>query len=452
MSTSLRTPLRLPLRPPLRTPLWLAASAVWLAGATPSHAAAPEWRLLRHTEVEATSFLQSNWNKYSENYHPNYAADDDPTTAWVEGVDGHGEGQVLRLPTSVIKEARAVRLRIRNGYQKSAGLLAANSAPRDVQVMVEAGGRTVAQAAATLERKMGWQEVVVPLPAGVGVSAVAVRVDSVHPGSKYKDTCISDVQVYVDTDVPYRAAIEAARLQRLQAWTAERRKTAAYFASLPATYPFVSTAFRSAPVSGGDRAAAEAELRALEVEADQAAQQGGWWSMTRKRGAVESPDQLWLLDAYVDLFQPSELGWFETDDRFAERKKESFDYGWTEHHRTHARVTFADAAQTVPQSIWFEVHTAGEERGPYRDTEQIFVKCDASGRPATVFIREKTTDELGDRTRLERLTVGWSADGRVERLDRVQRTWLEGVDTALAEQEYGMELFTQERYLPATGS
>ena len=74
---------------------------------TPAHAEGPDWKVLRQTEVQASSFLQSNWNKYSENYHPNYVADENPSTAWVEGVTGNGEGESIVLPTNPIKSARA---------------------------------------------------------------------------------------------------------------------------------------------------------------------------------------------------------------------------------------------------------------------------------------------------------------------------------------------------------
>ena len=46
---------------------------------------------LHAATAESTSFLKSSWNKYNENYHPNYVLDDNPKTAWVEGAEGNGE-------------------------------------------------------------------------------------------------------------------------------------------------------------------------------------------------------------------------------------------------------------------------------------------------------------------------------------------------------------------------
>ena len=89
---------------------------------------------LYSSHAKSSSFLKSAWNKYNENYHPNYVLDDNPKTAWVEGVDGNGEGETLLIPFSPLSSAKKVRLKIRNGYQKSENLMKANSAPKEILV------------------------------------------------------------------------------------------------------------------------------------------------------------------------------------------------------------------------------------------------------------------------------------------------------------------------------
>ena len=80
-------------------------------------ALAGEFSQLYATEAEASSFLKSSWNKYNENYHPNYVLDNNPKTAWVEGVDGNGEGQKIVIPISAVSQIGRVKIRIKNGYQ-----------------------------------------------------------------------------------------------------------------------------------------------------------------------------------------------------------------------------------------------------------------------------------------------------------------------------------------------
>lgn len=415
----------------------------------PSTAAAePQWRLLRQTEVQASSFLKSNWNKYSENYHPNYIADDNPATAWVEGVAGNGEGQVVMLPTSPLREARSVKVEVRNGYQKSEALLKANAAPKDVRVVVWAGGQPVAQVDATLERKMGWQDILVPLPPGAGVSEVRLEVVSVHPGATYKDTCISDVRISADTDVAYRAAIEEARFQRLVAWTAERRKTAAYFASLPATYPFASTAFDTETVDEGDEAQLTADVLALAKEAKAASTAGSWWKRASTGPDIEPPDNLWMLRDLAPLLEPGRLAWFESEDRFATKRRESFDYGYHETHRTNAKVRFADAANTVPATIWFELQERGEERGPYQNTRQVYIQCDDKGRPETILVDSQDISEMGPQAETIRYTLHRNASGQVDRVDSVL---VRNVDPAANPHQEGRVRFERSRYVASAG-
>src|SRR5690349_16626435 len=55
------------------------------ANAAPDAGAAPPsraWKQLRSASASASSFLQNNWNRFEENYHPSYVLDENPATAW----------------------------------------------------------------------------------------------------------------------------------------------------------------------------------------------------------------------------------------------------------------------------------------------------------------------------------------------------------------------------------
>jgi hypothetical protein len=208
----------------------------------PCIAAAGSFQRLHSEQASATSFLKSNWNKYEENYHPSYVLDDDPKTAWVEGAEGDGLGESLTIPVSNLQSARTVRLVIFNGYQKSKGLLEANAAVKQLTVTVRGpSGRESARKQLTLEREMGPQSFDIPMTGSV--ADIVLTIDSVHPGSKYRDTCVSDVQLFVDSDVPYNAAVEKGKREAMLQWKKERLAAAKYFASLPKTYPYAATRF-----------------------------------------------------------------------------------------------------------------------------------------------------------------------------------------------------------------
>src|SRR5579863_6136599 len=122
---------------------------------------------LEPREIAASSFLKNGWNKADENYLPLYVADDDPATAWVEGVEGDGVGESLTWLGPTLRKARAFQIFIRDGYQKSQKLFDANGVPAEITLQpVRKDGDKVVNAGTKLtmplRRVLGWQEVRLP--------------------------------------------------------------------------------------------------------------------------------------------------------------------------------------------------------------------------------------------------------------------------------------------------
>jgi hypothetical protein len=201
-----------------------AAPGAGAAAAQPPLAAPLERRLHPDT-VDASSFLWNDWNKFVENYHPNYVADDDPATAWVEGAKGSGAGEWLRIQTTPLDRTTAVRLHIRNGYQKSKVLFQANARAKDVTLRLLP---SKVEKRVTLADRDGWQDLAIDQPSGV-VRTIELAVTSVYEGTKYEDLCISDVQVFATSLTPDNPAFERSKHQALMAWRAARLAAAGLF-------------------------------------------------------------------------------------------------------------------------------------------------------------------------------------------------------------------------------
>jgi hypothetical protein len=199
----------------------MAAALLLLMGAS-----TPVERRLYPTTVEASSFLWNDWNRFQENYHPLYLVDEDPKTAWVEGHKGSGAGEWVRLAVTPMQAASGVRLRIRNGYQKTARLFAANARAKELVVKLLPSGQSQVF---TLKDAADWQEMRLAQSPGP-LTAVELFVQSVYEGKKYKDLCLSDVQVFVTAETPENPAFEKAKHDRVQRWKGERKKTAQLFA------------------------------------------------------------------------------------------------------------------------------------------------------------------------------------------------------------------------------
>ena len=184
-------------------------------------------RRLHSDNIDASTFLWNDWNKFVENYHPNYVADDDPTTAWVEGAKSTGAGEWVRIQVTPLDQTTRVRLRVRNGYQKSADLWSANARAKDVTVRLLPGNT---EKKLVLADKDGWQELVIDQPAGA-VRAVELAIGSVYEGSKYPDLAISDIQVFATSQDPDNPAFEKTKRETLLAWRTARAAAAKVFKS-----------------------------------------------------------------------------------------------------------------------------------------------------------------------------------------------------------------------------
>jgi len=196
-----------------------------LVAGTAAAAPAKERRL--HTDnVDASTFLWNDWNKFVENYHPNYVADDDPKTAWVEGAKTSGAGEWIRITVTPLDATTKVRLRVRNGYQKSKDLWQANARAKAVTVRLLP---SKVERKLTLEDKDGWQDLTIEQPTGE-LRGVELAVGSVTEGTKYTDLCISDVQVFATSETPDNPAFEKSKREKLMAWRNARLAAAKLFA------------------------------------------------------------------------------------------------------------------------------------------------------------------------------------------------------------------------------
>jgi hypothetical protein len=187
--------------------------------------AAPAERRLHTDNVDASTFLWNDWNKFVENYHPNYIADDDPKTAWVEGAKGSGAGEWVRFSVTPLDNTTKVRLRIRNGYQKSKDLFKANARVKAITVKLLP---SKLEKKLTLEDKDGWQEIVIDQPKGE-LRSVELAVTSVYDGTKYADLCISDLQVFATSEVADNPAFEKGKREKLMQWRSARLAAAKLF-------------------------------------------------------------------------------------------------------------------------------------------------------------------------------------------------------------------------------
>ncbi|HAA14396.1 MAG TPA: hypothetical protein DCE41_23030 [Cytophagales bacterium] len=138
--------------------------------------------------------------------------DGDPATAWVEGKDGQGLGEVIIIPCLDLSQP----VEIWSGYGKSKNLFQFNSRPKEIEIAIldtnsqimytQYGNeylnlKVVKKGRQTLEDLNGYQSLYLPTltdeyytDENITGRFLAIKILSVYPGSKWEDTCISEVR------------------------------------------------------------------------------------------------------------------------------------------------------------------------------------------------------------------------------------------------------------------
>lgn len=187
--------------------------------------ATPVERRLYSDRIEASSFAWGNYNRFHENYHPNYLMDGDPVTTWLEDAPGNGIGEWVRIGTSPIEGTTKMRLRMQNGYHKSESLFKKNSRVKAMEIKILPDGPTKRFDVAD---SMEWQD----LEMGFGATkfvGVELTMLEAYGGTKYDDLCITDVELFVTGRTPENPAFEAKKLAQVKEWKQSRIDAAKVF-------------------------------------------------------------------------------------------------------------------------------------------------------------------------------------------------------------------------------
>lgn len=136
------------------------------------------------SNVSATSSL----SEYGMTHSPDRLLDNDLTTAWVEGVSGHGEGESVRFSFNGVY--RVSGFTIYAGYQKNSDIYSKNARPSQIE-LIFSDGQTEMFQLADLQDKQTFN-----LENPVDTSTIDLKLVSVYSGWKYTDTAISEILFY----------------------------------------------------------------------------------------------------------------------------------------------------------------------------------------------------------------------------------------------------------------
>jgi O-phosphoseryl-tRNA(Cys) synthetase len=113
-------------------------------------------------------------------------------TAWVEGVVGPGVGEWIQLSFPGTVEIHYINLDV--GYDRDADIFYANNRIKRVTFIFSNGE----QIEMPLSDIRGMQMIVLARAPGPSIETTFVKIviEEVYPGSRYDDTCLSEVEVW----------------------------------------------------------------------------------------------------------------------------------------------------------------------------------------------------------------------------------------------------------------
>ncbi|MEZ0275680.1 MAG: hypothetical protein ACAH88_12310 [Roseimicrobium sp.] len=147
-----------------------------------------KWELHRSDfAAKASSALPSEG---SQNYDAEMIADHNRMTAWVEGVPGDGIGESITL--TLPKPAMVRKVGMVNGFARNEDLYRANGRVAKLDVSVNGGKPSRVEIPDELLTSEYFY-FDLPSPKGELVKSVTLTIAGVYKGTKFEDTCISDV-------------------------------------------------------------------------------------------------------------------------------------------------------------------------------------------------------------------------------------------------------------------
>ncbi len=138
----------------------------------------------RFSTLSASSVLAGD----IDSHEPDCLVDGNTTTAWCEGVSGTGEGEWVEFNSDMKQNVHSIR--IMAGFNKSEDLYWKNSRPKDITITFDDGTTTTSTLS---DEPFAWHTIT--LSETVQTSSLRITIDSTYPGSRYTDTCISEITI-----------------------------------------------------------------------------------------------------------------------------------------------------------------------------------------------------------------------------------------------------------------
>jgi hypothetical protein len=166
--------------------------------------------------TKSSSFLDDGTPRAYTRYHPYYAFDDNPATAWNEGSPTSGAGEFIEVEVPRLNNVSRLRFVIKNGFQKPEKLFAQNARVKTLLIELPNEKTFTAKLPDSIEA----QEIIFPVEVSA-LHKITFKVIDVYEGSKFADLCISDIQIFATSlESPSESGVD------VSVWSEEQKAIA----------------------------------------------------------------------------------------------------------------------------------------------------------------------------------------------------------------------------------
>ncbi|WP_165249438.1 discoidin domain-containing protein [Adlercreutzia sp. ZJ141] len=141
------------------------------------------------THASATSYLMHDNGNNTSTYYPSNAIDGTLQYCWAESSGENGSGQSITLSADQVQTIAGMV--ISSGYQKSSAVYYDNARPQSIGVYADGnyvGSYNLSDAGITTQT--------ITFETPVNATSITVSIESVYPGKRYNDCCISEISFF----------------------------------------------------------------------------------------------------------------------------------------------------------------------------------------------------------------------------------------------------------------
>ena len=346
-----------------------------------------------HASQAYGSYYQDETNHYDENYHPNYLLDDNPNTTWTIKADQHKKS--IQIPLTPLSSANSITLKVRNGDQKSKLSFTANGAVKTAKInFLDRQKQTKKSVELQFQQEYGWQEQYIELPKNTPFHYIELEVSSGYQGTDTNLISISDIQFFIDSDVPHNKSAQKRNKKRLLKWTEARSNQSKISKQNGLINPFASNRFQRQSTETIPLVEAQQQTQPFRQKMKRLKAQKLWYTRDFIASLPARPFGLYFTQYALPALNPKQLQLVKTTGKtspMSKQEEQIFNSYGGYHDVSLSNYKVEKDKNGHIKALYFTVKTeVSHMRGHYTTDEEILISYNKEQQLEGIYVAKKS--------------------------------------------------------------